>query len=141
MLCVCAMASQCGLQLRASLALHLMIFAQYMAASITLYVLWWHRSGQGRWVWRFHDTSLEGGAAAGAAVLNLSCKWLDYRYGDGPPVGMETIGHTTVLLDCIVLAAIAMVTNMCTLHRLNHAERISFVNSYVLHSKVSSDCL
>ena len=137
MLCVCAMASQCGLQLRASLALHLMVFAQYMAASITLYVLWWHRSGQGRWVWRFHDTSLEGGAAAGAAVLNLSCKWLDYRYGDGPPVGMETIGHTTVLLDCIVLAAIAMVTNMCTLHRLNHAERISFVNSYVLHSKVS----
>ena len=141
MLCVCAMASQCGLQLRASLALHLMIFAQYMAASITLYVLWWHRSGQGRWVWRFHDTSLEGGAEAGAAVLNLSCQWLDYHYGDGPPVGMETLGHTTVILDCIVLAAIAMVTNMCTLHRLNHAERISFVNSYVLHSKVSSDCL
>jgi len=140
MLCACAMAAQCGLQLNQSLALHLVTFAMYVAASMTMYVVWWERSGQGEWVWHISDTSLEGGSAAGAATLNRSCAWLRDHYGtSGRSHDFETAGsgHSAVLLDCIALALIAMVTNVCTLHRLNHSERISFVNSYVLHSKVS----
>ena len=44
--------------------------------------------------------------------------------------------HSTVLIDCLILAALASATNMWTLHRLNRSDREGFVGSFALRMMV-----
>jgi len=106
----------------------------YASASITLYLVWWYSSEQGPWTWSFHDNALES-RFGGLDELNRTCSWLeDHIAGHAPHEGGE---HSTILLDCLALAALASATNMWTLHRLNRSDREGFVNSYALRAMVT----
>ena len=149
----------------------------YASASTSLYVVWWHASGQvtsphlngslhisphlaashrisphlatsythdlsrgqGPWVWAIHDTALES-RFGGINELNHSCAWLSAHMAGGD--GHDAHGvdehmastHSTILIDCLVLALIASFTNVLALKRLNRSDRISFISSFALQA-------
>jgi len=133
MLCACSMASLCGLNFSHVLVLFGAHFLVYVSASTSLYVVWWHASGQGQWVWEVHDTALES-RFGGINELNHSCTWLSAHLA-GSDSSAST--HSPILLDCLVLAFIASCTNVLALKRLNRSDRISFISSFALQAMVT----
>ena len=138
MLCACSMASLCGLNFSHVVVLFGAHFLVYASASTSLYVVWWYASGQGPWVWAIHDTALES-RFGGIHELNHSCAWLsahmagsDGHDGHGVAGGDMASTHSTILIDCLVLALIASFTNVLALKRLNRSDRISFISSFAL---------
>lgn len=133
MLCACSMASLCGLNFSHVLVLFGAHFLVYVSASTSLYVVWWYASGQGQWVWEIHDTALES-RFGGIHELNHSCAWLSARLAGSDDIEST---HSPILLDCLVLALIASLTNVLALKRLNRSDRISFISSFALQAMVT----
>lgn len=133
MLSACTMAAICGLDFQHTVVLFFAHLMTYVAATVTLYVMWWQTSSQGKWTWRIHLTAIED-RSAGVEELNRTCEWLEDHW-----LGREGVGasHSSVIIDCLALGLIASVTTVATLYRLNRSERISFVNSFALQSKVN----
>ena len=149
----------------------------YASASTSLYVVWWHASGQvtsphlngslhisphlaashrisphlatsythdlsrgqGPWVWAIHDTALES-RFGGINELNHSCAWLSAHMAGGD--GHDAHGvdehmastHSTILIDCLVLALIASFTLTLT-HNIMSTSMVSNVLSTSMVSK------
>ena len=130
---ICGCSTLFVLELRPLFALLITQFLFYTVASIVIYVNWWYASGQGPWTWDMHHTSIES-PESGLIELNRSCVWLrDHQNG----VAGHNLSHSSVLLDCILLSMIALLTVLAALRRINLFERISFVNSFVLQTKVT----
>ena len=61
----------------------------------------------------------------------MSCTWLSaHLAGNEPTAGT----HSSILIDCLVLAFIASCTNVLALKRLNRSDRISFISSFALQA-------
>ena len=135
MLCACSMASLCGLNFSHIVVLFSAHFLVYASASTSLYVVWWFASFQGPWTWAIHDTALEN-RFGGINELNRTCWWLSAHIA-GDVTYHAHATHSTILIDCLVLALIASFTNVLALKRLNRSDRISFINSIALQSMVT----
>ncbi|EOD13486.1 hypothetical protein EMIHUDRAFT_451958 [Emiliania huxleyi CCMP1516] len=96
----------------ACLALQL---ATYLAGSLALQARWWRRAGRGEW----RLPSLVLGPPAGLQL------------------GRDEDASSRMVVDCILSAGLALLLLLCAARMRDQHERQCFINSYVLHARVS----
>ena len=116
------------------------LWASYVIASLTLYARWWSAT-QPRWTWE-----VQSNQDIEAVNATAFCAAWDAGVADGHIVRAaagaggdgDGLAHSPILLQCVLLSVAWLLVVLLAVRRLNRFERQSFVNSYVLMSKVST---